>query len=316
MMIDLSAVEAPLAPTASFHAGEVALQREAGVAERMARIGVQVIREQMPEQHRLFFPLLPFVVVGSVDARGQPTASLLSAEPGFVSSPDPRTLRIDARPRPGDPLAERLAPGAPLGLLGIQPHTARRNRANGRVLASDSTGFSLGVEQSFGNCPKYIVRREALYVGASAAIPALVRDGLGERERAIVSAADTFFLASAHPDAAAGTHRAHGVDVSHRGGVPGFAAFSDDDTFVIADYRGNDFYNTLGNLRLHAAAGLLFIDVAGGDVLQLEASTEVVAGTHPVSSPAATGRLVRFRVQRSRLFPGASGLVFHRPLQG
>jgi predicted pyridoxine 5'-phosphate oxidase superfamily flavin-nucleotide-binding protein len=299
-----------------FHAGEVALQREAGVAERMARIGAQVIRDHLPEQHRLFFPLLPFLVVGSVDARGQPQASLLSGEPGFVSSPDPKMLRVEALPRPGDPLAERLQEGAPLGLLGIQPHTARRNRANGRVLARDASGFSLAVAQSFGNCPKYIVRREAFYVGASASITPRAREGLGERERAIVAAADTFFLASAHPDAAAASERAHGVDVSHRGGPRGFSAFVDDDTFIIADYSGNNLYNTLGNLRLQPAAGLLFIDVERGDVLQLEARAEAVMGAHPLSQPAASGRLVRFRVQRSRLFPAASGLLFLAPLPG
>jgi uncharacterized protein len=308
--------DAVRAPASLFHAGEVALQREVGVAERMARIGAQVIRDHMPEQHRLFFPLLPFLVVGSVDARGQPQASLLGGEPGFVSSPDPRMLRVEALPRPGDPLAEQLCEGAPLGLLGIQPHTARRNRANGRVLARDASGFSLAVSQSFGNCPKYIVRREAFYVGASPSIAPRVREGLGERERSIVAAADTFFIASAHPDAAAASERAHGVDVSHRGGPRGFAAFVDDDTFVIADFRGNDLYNTLGNLRLQPAAGLLFIDVDRGDVLQLEARAEAVMGAHPLSHPAASGRLVRFQVQRTRLFPAASGLLFHAPLPG
>jgi predicted pyridoxine 5'-phosphate oxidase superfamily flavin-nucleotide-binding protein len=308
--------ETAAAPASPFHSGEVALQQEAGVAARMARIGAQVIRDHLPEQHRLFFPLLPFLVVGSVDARGQAQASLLSAEPGFVSSPDPRTLRIEALPRPGDPLAELLHEGAPLGLLGIQPHTARRNRANGRVLARDASGFSLSVSQSFGNCPKYIVRREAFYVGARPSITPRLSARLGERERSIVAAADTFFLASAHPDAAAARERAHGVDVSHRGGPPGFAAFVDDDTFIIPDFRGNDLYNTLGNLRLQPAAGLLFIDVDRGDVLQIEARTETVVGVHPLSHPAASGRIVRFHVQRSRLFPGASGLLFHAPVSG
>ena len=106
------------------------------------------------------------------------------------------------------------------------------------------------------------------------------------------------------------------MDVSHRGGPRGFAAFVGDDTFVIADFRGNDLYNTLGNLRLQPAAGLLFIDVDRGDVLQLEARAEAVLGAHPQGHPAASGRLVRFRVQRSRLFTAASGLLFHAPLPG
>lgn len=306
--------DASLSPTVSFHAGEVALQREAGVAERMARIGPQVIRDQMPEQHRLFYPLLPFLVVGSVDERGQPTASLLRGAPGFVSSPDPATLRIDAQPLAGDPLGAQLRAGAALGLLGIQAHTARRNRANGMVVAADAGGFSLGVRQSFGNCPKYIVRREATFVGAGATpTEPLVSETLGPRERALIASADTFFLASAHPEAASGRERAHGVDVSHRGGPPGFAAFIDEQTFVIPDFPGNNFYNTLGNLRLNAAAGLLFIDVVGGDVLQLEASAEIATGTHPLAGPEFEARVVRFRVQRARAFRAASGLRFREP---
>ena len=188
----------------AFHAGEVELQRQAGVAERMARLGPQVVRDHLPEQHRRFFPLLPFVVIGSVDGRGQPTASLLSAPPGFVSSPDPGRLRVDALPHPSDPLEQNLRAGAPLALLGIQPHTRRRNRANGVVLERDAGGFSLGVRQSFGNCPKYIHRREVTYAGGDAGRDVTVAEGLGARERALVAAADTFFIASAHPGAAEG----------------------------------------------------------------------------------------------------------------
>jgi hypothetical protein len=54
-----------------------------------------------------------------------------------------------------------LLPGARFGLLGIEAHTRRRNRANGRVLARSADGLSLGVAQSFGNCPKYIQPRRA-----------------------------------------------------------------------------------------------------------------------------------------------------------
>src|SRR5687768_3053120 len=115
---------------AAFHAGEEACQADAGVAERMARLGSQVIRGYMPDQHRDFFTLLPFVIVGSVDERGQPSASLLAAPEGFAFSPDPRNLRVDALPFRDDPLERNLVAGASLGLLGIQAHTRRRNRVN------------------------------------------------------------------------------------------------------------------------------------------------------------------------------------------
>jgi len=73
---------------------------------------------------------------------------------------------------------------------------------------------------------------------------------------------------------------------------------------------GNNLYNTLGNLLLNRAAGLLFIDTDSRDVLQLEASTDILTGSHPFAGPEPTGRVVRFTVQRARLFPAASPLHF------
>jgi uncharacterized protein len=299
------------APERTFHAGEAACQAEVSVAERMERLGPQVIRGYMPEQHRDFFPLLPFIVTGSIDRHGQPSASLLAAPPGFVFSPDPRTLRVDARPTRSDPLHENLALGAPLGLLGIQAHTRRRNRLNGRVLSQDELGFTLRVEQSFGNCPKYITPREAVYVGTAARGEALVSDQLDERARALITGSDTFYLASAHPAARSSRAPSEGVDVSHRGGPPGFAHFIDDRTFVIPDFQGNNFFNTLGNLRLEPRAGLLFVDLVRGDVLALEAEARAQAERHPLDGEAGTGRVVRFEVTRTRFHAGASRLRFH-----
>ena len=292
-----------------FHSGEVELQRAAGSADRLGRVGAQVIRAHLPEQHRELFALLPFVVVGSIEARGQPSASLLAGPPGFVSSPDPRSLQVRAAAVRGDPLAENLVLGAPLAWLGIQPHTRRRNRANGRVARRDGAGFTLAVDQSFGNCPKYITPRELAYAPASfpLAEPELAST-LTPAQRALLERADTFFIASAHPDAAHAKNPAHGVDVSHRGGPPGFVSFLDDTTFIIPDFRGNDFYNTLGNVRLSPQTGLLFIDFERGDLLALEARAEALAGEHPLRHAAATDRIVRFRIERVRLLPGAAAV--------
>jgi predicted pyridoxine 5'-phosphate oxidase superfamily flavin-nucleotide-binding protein len=295
--------------TSAFHAGEAACQAEVGAADHLARVGSQVIRGFMPEQHRDFFTLLPFVVVGSVDEQGRPTASLLAAPEGFAFSPDPKSLRVDALPAQGDPLEQNLAAGASLGLLGIQAHTRRRNRVNGRVTALDAVGFDLAVEQSFGNCPKYITRREAVYVGAEDR-PAECSAGLDARGRALIASSDTFYLASAHPDARESHARSEGVDVSHRGGPPGFAHFTGDQTFVIPDFRGNDFFNTLGNLRLHPRAGLLFVDVVSGDVLSLECEAVATRGSHPLEGTAGTGRVVRFEVERVRFWERGSPLRF------
>ena len=143
-----------------WHAGELAWQKQLGFAEQMAAVGARAIRDAMPDQHRTFFAQLPFILAGYENAAGQVWASLLSGPPGFVFSPDPRRLRIDIVPAAADPIAAALQPGHALGLLGIELPTRRRNRANGRVELVDETGFVLAVEQSYGNCPKYIEKRE------------------------------------------------------------------------------------------------------------------------------------------------------------
>jgi uncharacterized protein len=112
----------------AFHEGERAAQSRVGAAvrERMAEIGPRVIRDFMPDQHREFFEQLPFIVAGTVDATGQPWASVLAQPPGFIHSPDARHLTLRAQPLPGDPLQQTLVEGAAIGLLGIEPHTRRR----------------------------------------------------------------------------------------------------------------------------------------------------------------------------------------------
>lgn len=130
------------------------------MAERMAQVGAKVIRDYMPDQHRLFFAQLPFLVVGAVDGRGDPWAGALEGEPGFALSPDPVTLRVAAMPDADDPLADGLGPDRPLGLLGIELHTRRRNRMNGRIAAWDGKRFDVAVAESFGNCPQYIQARD------------------------------------------------------------------------------------------------------------------------------------------------------------
>jgi hypothetical protein len=77
------------------------------------------IRPFMPDQHREFFSLLSYVFAGVGEEQGWPVAPILMGSPGFVTSPDPKTLRIDALPTVDDPLARGVRQGAEVGLLGL-----------------------------------------------------------------------------------------------------------------------------------------------------------------------------------------------------
>jgi len=289
-----------------FHLGEQAVQERAGTRERMAQIGTRVIRDYMPDQHREFFPLLPFVVAGTMDAAGQPWASLLAGEPGFLQSPDPQLLTVATSPLWGDKLNETLAEGAPIGLLGIQQHTRRRNRMNGVVRALRPDGFAVDVQHSFGNCPKYIQPREPRYA-ADAVQPEKRRlvesTTLDAEARRIIANADAFFIATSSGSI---THGAGaGVDVSHRGGAPGFVRLQPDGTLAVPDYPGNNFFNTLGNLQVEPRAGLLFIDFASGTMLQLAVTAEVLWADELDQPVGDIERVKVFTVHAVRRIEGA-----------
>lgn len=86
--------------TSPYHQGEQELQGRLGRKELQERMARKIHRPYMPDQHRTFFAQLPFLVAGSVDPHGWPWASILFSEPGFISSPDDKTLVIDATPIP------------------------------------------------------------------------------------------------------------------------------------------------------------------------------------------------------------------------
>lgn len=276
--------------TERFHDGEQAVQTLMGVRARMAEIGPRVIRDAMPDQHRELFGKLPWLVVGARDANGQPWASAIAGPTGFVDTPTPTRLTIDGTRDPADPVVgASLHEGDAIAVLGLESHTRRRNRANGVVAAMDREGLAIDVRESFGNCPKYIQARRAEYHATRIRSPRTHRSaGLDDDARALVRSADTFFIASAHPRI--------GVDVSHRGGRPGFVGI-DGDVLVVPDFTGNFFFNTLGNLVVDARAGLLFVDYDRGDLLHVATTVEIVWEGPAVDAFAGAERLLRFTVQ-------------------
>lgn len=281
-----------------FHAGEEAVHERLGITERMRGIGQKVIRNFLPEQHRQFYAQLPMMLVGSVDTAGQPWASMLVGEPGFMRSPDAHHLEFAASPILGDPLAEGLRPGAPLGFLGIDLHTRRRNRMNGHVLSRSESSFMVRVDQTVGNCPQYIQGREFTWVREwpdQRPRAAERLEQLDAEAQAFIARADTLFVATAAPASEGEPER--GADVSHRGGRAGFVRVEDERTFLVPDFTGNFLFMTLGNLQVDPRAGVLFIDFETGDILTLTGSAEVVWDGDTLKAFEGAERAWRFRVE-------------------
>ncbi|MGO7531120.1 flavin-nucleotide-binding protein [Rhizobium leguminosarum] len=298
--------------TSPWHAGELAMQRSVGVAERMDGPGRNFVRKAMPEQHRAFFPMLPFVVLGAVDAKGDVWATVRAERPGFMASPEPEILEVRLPRDAADPADAGMGDGDAIGMLGIQLETRRRNRLNGVIRRTDPGAFQVRVGQSFGNCPQYIQLRSSAFArdpDVPTEMPPLHSGQLDDRALGMIEGADTFFVAS-YVDRENGERQ---VDVSHRGGNVGFVRVGADGVLTVPDFPGNRFFNTLGNFLVNPKAGLVFIDFETGDMLQMTGRAEVLLDAPEIATFQRAERLWRFTPQEIVLRPDALPLRWRRP---
>lgn len=283
-----------------FHRGEKEIQTRLGVGDRIERLGRRMIQRRMPGRQQAFFSRLPLLFVGTADAAGRPWASVLAGQPGFLQPLDSGILRVEARPIYGDPLKTALVEDACIGTLGMEFQTRNRARMNGTITNVGEVGFEIRAAQSFGNCDWYIQTREPVLETGLASIgekrPVRRDKALNQTEAALAARSDAFFIASQ-------AHRTgnwtDGIDVSHRGGRPGFVIVAHESSLLFPDYAGNCMFNTFGNLQLDPRAGLLFIDFETGDTLQMTGEAEVLWEPHHTDRFPGADRVVAFRVEET-----------------
>lgn len=285
-----------------YHDGEIEVQKRLGVHERSAMLGRKMIRDHLIDQHRKFYADLSFLIVSSVDDQGRPWASAISGAPGFLSTPDNKTLSVAASPIPSDPLAENLSTGADIGVLGMLPEVRRRNRMTGQIGDIRPYGFDINVLQSFGNCPQYIQARTVEPAGFQSIAPEVqTSDHFDADAKEQIGKSDALFIASAYRDNDATTQ---GADASHRGGKPGFVKVLDDRSFVFPDFRGNNAYNTIGNIVKNPKTGFLFIDFQTGDILTMTGEAQIIWDGPEVEAFEGAQRLVQFEAAEVRRIKG------------
>ncbi len=273
------------------------MQQRLGVREEIEPWARKVVRGHLPDEHRRFYARLPFVVAAARDGRGRPWATLLGGEPGFLRSPDARTLAIDAWPAAGDALEHALASGVDVGFLGIELATRRRNRINGRVSARGARGFEVAVDQTFGNCPQYIHERKWRREATGTTPVRRAYDRFSTELRRWIEGADTFFIATGHRGE--GENPTFGMDASHRGGEPGFVRVEGERHVVFPDYAGNSHYNTIGNLVMDPRAGILFVDFERGGLLQLTGRVRIDWDSPELERFPGARRLVHFELDEA-----------------
>jgi predicted pyridoxine 5'-phosphate oxidase superfamily flavin-nucleotide-binding protein len=245
----------------TYHSGEREAQRRAGVRDLAERVG-RIIDPTIPAAAATFLAQRTFVITATTSADGGVHASILSGSAGFAAALDPSTIRL--RPTAGDreTVIRDLRESAAIGLLAIDFATRRRMRANGTAIANGQD-LLVTTREVYSNCPQYIHPRAelTLHDGASTRT-----DQLTESQMTFIAAADTFFIASSHPE--------RGADVSHRGGEPGFVSVTPASVSWL-DYPGNNMFNTLGNLLIHEGCSLLFVDFPSGNVLRIDGRASI-----------------------------------------
>lgn len=270
-----------------FSTDELTAQRLAGLGSRGA-----AIRSFLTAQHRSFFESLQYVFVATSRKDGWPIADIWTGHPGFVASPDEHTIKIVVNFRIGSPAPETNEVGARIGLLGIDLTTRRRNRMNGEIINCEGAILTIHVEQSFGNCPRYIHERHLSPTAPSKSKTVKQFSGLPAFAADIIAKADTFFVASASGDS---IEYGRGLDVSHRGGPVGFVVL-EGNRLIIPDYSGNRYYNTLGNFLGEPRAGLMFVDFSNGSVLKLQGRAKIF-WDKATNAPETTERSWHFEVE-------------------
>ncbi|KAK3842517.1 MAG: hypothetical protein J3R72DRAFT_132779 [Linnemannia gamsii] len=335
-----------------WHSGERKLQDLLQVRENVKNHS-SIFRPYLTTQMQDFVPSLNYFFIGTLDEQGRPWVSFLTGRKGFMSSPHIRLLEIKTRLEGGagekrhhkaaaaaeygsapDPLFHNLTKGETLsggqrkwGGVALDFTNRRRNKMNGVLspddilAANEETGelhLLLTVEQTIGNCPKYITIREMDATtppstpDPDAASTSQVLDensrrplfkGLTPEQTAIVDQADCLFIASRFIDETI-ADQTSGMDCNHRGGNPGFARVNGNQ-IVFPDYSGNRFFNTLGNIMNDERVGLMFVNFGVGDTLQVTGRARILIGKDAQEAYPHAQRVVQVTIEDSVLRPGS-----------
>lgn len=249
-----------------FHSGEIAVQQRAGVQHVAQKVG-QGIGVLFPPVAREWVRHQQLLAAGGSGEDGALWATVVFGEPGFLRVEGDSTLRVSALPLAGDPVRELLENGpVSLGSITLEPEHRRRMRCNG-LARVEGGSWLIEAEQVYANCPKYIQPRVALAPAEEAGIDDSRGQTLRSSHEAWIRNADTFFIATSHSGA--------GADCSHRGGPAGFVRV-ENGVLEWDDFPGNAMFNTLGNLEVNPACGLVFVDWVQSRLLQLSGEANVV----------------------------------------
>ncbi|CAI7635128.1 unnamed protein product [Penicillium glandicola] len=245
----------------------------------------------------------PLLALGTLDSQGRPWSTIWGGTAGFAAPVAESLIRlqtqVDSKYDPvvqalltsnqTDPYTEKMVGG-----LAIDLENRRRVKLYGRMVAGSLSDEDAGqaqlvvhIEESLGNCPKYMNKKHIpdskLISDSPQLVPAAVE---------LLSRADTIFVSS--------SHGATTMDTNTRGGPPGFMRVETNNVsgavLVYPEYSGNRLYQTLGNLETTPLAGFAVPDFDSGNVLYFTGSTEILAGKDAAAALPRSNLAVRVTI--------------------
>ncbi|KIS72165.1 uncharacterized protein UMAG_00583 [Mycosarcoma maydis] len=245
-----------MAASHQWHAGELFIQSQLGHSEAVAGAHA-VFQPRLTAQHQQFHTALNILSVCTLDGRGRPWGSFLSASDGshgFIKSPSFNSLiAAGMKLHEGHPVETALKEGAKFGMtrlvrgddteyqgpglrliagVGIMFENRRRNKFSGfinerNVGSQDQRTIQVEVMESLGNCPKYINTRNLVPnpnhdpVTLHKSLDLAPGESLPKETLEHIAQADTIFLATRYTSPVQTIFQSR-LGINIRGGKPGF----------------------------------------------------------------------------------------------
>jgi hypothetical protein len=269
-----------------YHPGERLIQTQLCVSS-LANRTAGIIRDKIDQTFAKVLAEQRYCFIGVETSTGLLRSTMVLEPPGFTqASLDGYKIIIRSSAASRFVVDCNVPMGKDIGCLFIHLQKRQRVRVNGRISGINDDSLVIDVQQMFPNCTKYIRQRE-LKSDCQPSAYSTYASGTQLTDDIItwITTADTFFVTSSQSQGP--------VDVSHRGGQPGFIRVVQN-VLHIPDYPGNNMFATLGNFATNPKASLLFIDFTRNRLLVL--SGDVECNVH-CDQPSQLERVWSFRLQ-------------------
>ncbi|KAK5987898.1 hypothetical protein PT974_12034 [Cladobotryum mycophilum] len=289
-----------------WHEGEVAMHRAL-----KAPLGMNPTSPGLPRSYGMRAMYSQLIAVGTLDGQSRPWTSVWGGERGsarpVAEDVLALTTRVDKR---YDPVYRAFWEEKGQG----EEVTRDRVKLMGRMVAGaevtseeEMIQVAFHVQESLGNCPKYINKKDI-----EAVIPQarLISEGLRLPDEAVelIGKADMFFLSSSNGKT---------MDTNHRGGPQGLVRVMRNDgeglELVYPEYSGNRLYQSLGNLRVNPLIGICIPDYDTGDAVYVTGTATILVGEEASSLLFHSNLAVKITASASKFVK--SSLPFRGPSQ-